>query len=240
VAEGGVDVAIPELLAEPEAGGQLEDDLQVGTGLAARRYQGVAQLDESLRLLAHPEADHEGLGLERAGHWKHEVGLLGSRTHEEIGMDEEVQCGQRVPYPGAVAVGHGQVGSEVEQAVDAVRRPVQRSLGQVLARDELEPGGAQGPVADPEGFRALRVREQVGAVDLVGRDAREQDVPAGGVEAAGQSVELIDRADGLGGVAVLFQAAPGVERHGAGPPQGACGGLDLGGGDARDVFGHVG
>ena len=57
VAIGGVDIAVPELLAQAEPAGEIEDDVGVGAGLAERRDDRPAQLDQRLRLGADVEAD---------------------------------------------------------------------------------------------------------------------------------------------------------------------------------------
>jgi len=46
VAIGGIDVAVPELRAKPEAGGEVENDIGVGAGFAGRRDDGWAKLDQ--------------------------------------------------------------------------------------------------------------------------------------------------------------------------------------------------
>ena len=51
VAAGGVDVAVPEVLAQAEAAREREDDLEVGARLAAWRHERPAQLHERLRRL---------------------------------------------------------------------------------------------------------------------------------------------------------------------------------------------
>jgi hypothetical protein len=38
VAVGGIDVTIPELLGETEAGGEIEDDVGIRAGFAGRRH----------------------------------------------------------------------------------------------------------------------------------------------------------------------------------------------------------
>ena len=87
-----IDVAAEEVVAEAEAVREIEDDLDVGAGLAARRNHARPQLDMRLRRLAHLEADPERLGLEGAGDGKDDVGELGGRVHEEIGVDHEVDA----------------------------------------------------------------------------------------------------------------------------------------------------
>lgn len=88
---------------------------------------------------------------------------------------------------------------------------------------------AQRALRHAERLGALFGGETLGAVDSVGRHAGEQHVAARCVEVPDEGVELVDRADRLGGVAVLLQPAPGVERDGARLPQRPCGAFDVGG-----------
>jgi hypothetical protein len=46
MAERRVDVAVPEVLAEAEPRREVEDDPQIRSGLAARRDERLAQLDQ--------------------------------------------------------------------------------------------------------------------------------------------------------------------------------------------------
>ena len=72
-------------------------------------------------------------------------------------------------------------------------RPSSAGGVQVLAGDEPEAGRAERPLADADRLRRLGRVEQLGAGDRVGRHGREQHVAAGGVEAAGQRVQDVDR-----------------------------------------------
>ena len=100
--------------------------------------------------------------------------------------------------------------------------------------------GPSGRSATPRAFAACCGRKQLGAGDRVRGHRGEQHVATGRVEVAGERVELVDRADGLGGVAVLLQTAPAVEGDGAVLPQRAGRALDLGGGHAGDRLRHGG
>ena len=64
MAVGGVDVAVPELLGEAEAGGEIEDDFGIGARVAGRRHDRRAKLDQRLRFCADVEADLQRLPLE--------------------------------------------------------------------------------------------------------------------------------------------------------------------------------
>ena len=57
MAERRFDAALPERCAEAQPRREVEHDLQVRAGLAARRAQRLSEPDERLRLLADFEAD---------------------------------------------------------------------------------------------------------------------------------------------------------------------------------------
>src|SRR6516165_10709479 len=63
MAIGGVDIAIPELRTEAEPLSQIEDDVGVGTRLAARRHDRRTKLDQRLRLRADVKANLQRLAL---------------------------------------------------------------------------------------------------------------------------------------------------------------------------------
>jgi hypothetical protein len=82
VAVGGVDVAFPELLGETETGSKVEDDVGIRTGVARRRDDRRAQLDQRLRLLADLETNFERLPLKGRRNRQDHIGELGGRVHE--------------------------------------------------------------------------------------------------------------------------------------------------------------
>ena len=173
VAPGGIDVAVPEVLAQPEAVGEGEDDLEVRARLAARRDDRATELDVGLRLLADLEPDPQRLGLERARHGQHDVGQVGGRAREDVGVHEEVERCERVPDPRAVPVRHDQVGAEVDEGPCPVGLVLEGGGVEVLAGDELEPGRAQRTVA-PRRWPGAAVRSlsRSSAVDGVRRHRR--------------------------------------------------------------------
>ena len=64
MAVGGLDVAVPELLGEAVAGGEIEDDVGIRAGFAGWRNHRLAKLDMRLRLQADLEAELQRLPLE--------------------------------------------------------------------------------------------------------------------------------------------------------------------------------
>jgi len=98
------------------------------------------------------------------------------------------------------------------------------------------------PVGQAERPGALLRRQQLLAGDVHGGHGRKHDVAALGVEAAGQGVDERDGPEDLGGIALLFDAAPGVIRDGPRFPEQPCGLLDLVApdpADRRDRLGRV-
>jgi hypothetical protein len=235
MAERRLDVAVPEVRAETQPRRKVEHDLQVRAGLAARRDERLPQLDERLRLLAVLEADLQGLGLERRRHGQHDVGELGRRGHEQVGLDEEVQAAQCLAAAGAVAVRHHHVAAEAHQCLDP---PVEDGGVEVLSSDELEPRRTERPLVNAYRRRA-RLGQELPPVDRVRWHLLEQHIPTRDVQAAGQGVEDVDRAHGLRRAAVLLQSAPGVERNRSGLPDRPRRGDDVRSRHSGDLRCHV-
>lgn len=61
MAERRVDVAVPEVLTEPESRGEGEDDGEIRARLAPESHERCSELDQRLGLLADLEADPQGL-----------------------------------------------------------------------------------------------------------------------------------------------------------------------------------
>src|SRR5712691_13137365 len=104
-AVSGLDVTVPEVGTQTKAARQVEDDLGIGTGLPTRLDHPRPQLHQRLRLRTHLEANLERLALEGAGNREHDVGQLGCRVHEQVGMDVEVERRQSLAPTLAVSVG---------------------------------------------------------------------------------------------------------------------------------------
>ena len=146
MAVGGIDVAIPELRAEAEARGEIEDDVGVRARLAGRRHDRRAKLDQRLRLLADLEADLQRLALEGGGDRQHHVGEFGGRVHEQIGVGVEFQRRERLAPVSAVGMGQQHVRAEADQGADRVRLALQDGPVEIA-------GGHVAPARRPE--RAL-------------------------------------------------------------------------------------
>ena len=167
VAERRVDVAVPEVLAQAEARGEVEDDLQVRAGLAARRDERPAQLDEGLRRLAALEPDLQCLGLERRRHRQHDVGELGGRVHEQVGVHEEVEAASASRPRALSRVGHDQVGAEADQRLDP---PLERRGVEVLAGHELEARRTERSLVTPIARWTGADRSSIPSIGLDGTD----------------------------------------------------------------------
>ena len=96
------------------------------------------------------------------------------------------------------------------------------------------PRGAERPLGEADGLRALLVGEQRERPQVVDGGARRPDVAAGGVPAAGERVEQRERPHGLGRVGVLLEAGPVEVGHRPPLPQQPRGLDDLRGRDPGD------
>ena len=107
--------------AKTQSFGQLEDDLGVGAGLAARCDHRLAQLEQRLCLGTDLEADLESLTLESTGSWKDDIGQFSSWVHKQVTVDIEIErCQGFTPAP-AVGMREQQVGAKADQPVDCIR-----------------------------------------------------------------------------------------------------------------------
>ena len=77
--EGRRDIAMPELTAEAEADRQIEHDVDIGPGFAARRHYRRAELHQLAGVLIEPEADAQPFPLPGAGYREHDVSEGGGR-----------------------------------------------------------------------------------------------------------------------------------------------------------------
>jgi hypothetical protein len=104
-----------KLVTQAEATCKVEDELGVGTGLAARLDHPLPQLHVRLGLGTNLEAYLERLTLEWAGHGEHHVGQLGCRVHKKVGVNVEVERGQGLAPSLAVGVGKEKIGAEPDE-----------------------------------------------------------------------------------------------------------------------------
>ena len=121
VGEGGIDVAVPEQVAEPEADREIEHDIEVGARLTARRDDGRPKLHQLAGILIKREADPQPLPLPGAGDWQYDIGKGGGRRQVEVGLDMEFEGAQRLPATRCVGVRQQQIGAKPNEAPHAVR-----------------------------------------------------------------------------------------------------------------------
>ena len=103
VTVGRLNIPVPEMLAQSKPDREIEDDVGVGPGRAGRRRDRLAELHQRLGLGADLEAKAQRLPLEAGGDRQHNVGELGCRVHEQIGVNVEIQ--RRECSPPAEGVG---------------------------------------------------------------------------------------------------------------------------------------
>ena len=92
----GRDIAMPELIAEAQKDSQIEHDVNIGPGLAARRDDCGAELHQLAGILIKPEANPQPFPLPGASNRKHDIGVGGGRRQIEIGLDMEFEPTQRL------------------------------------------------------------------------------------------------------------------------------------------------
>jgi hypothetical protein len=85
------DIATPEVASEAQADREIEHDVNIGPGFAARRDERWAELDQLARVLIEPEADTQSFALPGAGHRKYNVREGGGRRQVEIGLYMEFE-----------------------------------------------------------------------------------------------------------------------------------------------------
>ena len=192
------------------------------------------ELDVLLAVLRRPEAHAQALALPRGGHRQHHVRQRRGGRQEEIGVDQEVEAGERGARGGRAGRGEQQVGAEADHAAHRVGRAVEHGAigvgrgGPALAR------GPERPPGQAERLRALALREQRERGQVVDRRAARPHVAARRVEAAGERVEQRERAHGLARVGVLLEPGPVEVGDRAALPEQPRGLDDLGGRDAGD------
>src|SRR5580704_13775686 len=130
---GGLDVAVPELRAEAEAAGEIEDAVGIGARLSRRRDDCLTELDQRLRVCADLEADLERLPFESGGDGQHHVGEFGGWGHEQISLGVELQSGKRPASKSAVDVRQQQVGAKADQAANGIRIRVENGPIEIAA-----------------------------------------------------------------------------------------------------------
>ena len=203
IVERRVDIAVPELVAETETHRKIEDDVDIGACLAARRDDGQPQLHEFAGILVEAEADAQPLAFPGAGDRQHDIGEGGGRCQVQVGVDMEFEPLQRLGAARGVGMRQQQVEAEPDQ-----RRTLYGSASTIArykSSDRSSPTGPA-PAALGETKRLARLRRvaRLDAGHVVDRHLGEMQVAAGDVDAAGQRMQDRDRPVGLRRIALLL------------------------------------
>src|SRR5215468_1879204 len=97
LAIGGMDIAVPEVLAQAEPLRQVKDEVDVGSRFARWRHDRLAPLHEGLCLSTDLISDLQGFTLEARGYRENNVCHCRRRCHEQVGMGVELQRRKRGP-----------------------------------------------------------------------------------------------------------------------------------------------
>jgi len=146
------------------------------------------RIDRRLRIRAHLEPDSQRFALEGAGNREHDIGQLGGRIHEEVGMNVEVERRERRASSPDVGVGEEEVGAEADDAAHRERPPLQDTAVYLVRGYMLPAGRAKRPLRQAECAGPSFRRQQLLAADIRGRHGREKNIASRGVETAGQCV----------------------------------------------------
>ena len=167
VAVGRLDVAVPEVVAETEAArpGRRRSRCPSAPRRAARPPRRRSCTSDCASALTSKPILSASLS-KGAGDRQHDVGQLGGRVHEQVGVDIEVERRQRLAPAPAVGVGEEQIGAEADQAAHRVGLLLQNGAVELVRGDELPAGRAERPLAQAERSGALLRRQQLLAGDV--------------------------------------------------------------------------
>ena len=137
--------------------------------------------------------------------------ISGCRVHEQIGVDVEVQRGERPPPPRRVGKREQQVGAEARpaRAPGRVCPPAPRGRNPARRRCSTSPARADGPRARRPAPCAAPAGKSSPVTAALGT-AGNSTLPPRRSKDSGQRVEQRHGARGLRGVGVVLVPAPGV------------------------------
>ena len=103
------------MTGEAEALCQFEDDPGIRPGFAQRIDGRGAQLNKSLGVLVDLETDAQAFALPCAGGRQNDVGERRGGGHEQVSVDEEVECCEGLARAVSVGVGDDKIGAEARR-----------------------------------------------------------------------------------------------------------------------------
>src|SRR5438128_900857 len=120
-----LDVAVPEMLAEPQPHCQVEDDIDVGARFPAGRHDWRTKLDQLIGILIEAKPDAQTLALPRAPDRQDDIGKSCGRGRIEIGLNVKLEGAQRLRTARGIGVRKDEVRPEPNEPADAIRAGLQ-------------------------------------------------------------------------------------------------------------------
>ena len=149
---------------------------------ARRRNDRLAELHQRLGLGADLEAEAQRLPLEAGGDRQHDVGELGRRVHEQVGVNVEIQRRERAPPAQRVGKCEQQVRAEPHEPAHGVGFALQHRAVEILRGDVVPLRRPERTCLHPNGRRHAPRRRQVLAGDRRVGNGGEQHVAAALIE----------------------------------------------------------
>jgi hypothetical protein len=94
--ERRLNIALPKMLAEAETDRQIENDVDIRTGLTTSHNRGWAELHQLAGALIQSEANPQPLALPGAGNWQDDIGTGSCRCQVEVALDMKFEAAQRL------------------------------------------------------------------------------------------------------------------------------------------------
>src|SRR5215831_6433475 len=207
------DIATPEVVSEAQADREIEHDVDIGPGFAARRDDRRAELCQLAGVLIEPKADAQSFALPGAGDRKYNVREGGGRRQVEIGLYMEFELTQCLGAACRVGVRQQQIGAKAYQSPYAIGLCVDDRAVQIIGQDPAGCAQPERALAEAECFAQLLWIAQLVTRNVVDRHLRQMKIAAGDIDAAGQGVQDSDCPIGLCCIAVLLQPGPSVVRY---------------------------
>ena len=142
----------------------------------------LAELHQRLGLGADLEAEAQRLPLEAGGDRQHDVGELGCRVHEQVGVNVEIQRRERAPPAQRVGKCEQQVRAEPHEPAHGVGFALQHRAVEILRGDIVPLCRPERTFLHPNRRRHAPRRRQVLAGDRRVGNGGEQHVAAALIE----------------------------------------------------------